>query len=321
MIDFLKSKNTGKKNSQVTNSMENSEKIDGIHCKEVFCLTDEIEKNINKLLKQEGSMTYGLETLHESTEYTTAQIQKVKEYLNVLSKSSDNISDLMDDALGSVQASLQEVDNSKKCMNNLSEHMNYVSTAFEQISSSFNLLKSEYDNISQFANIITSVANQTNMLSLNASIEAARVGDSGKGFAVVANEIKNLSLNTQNSVKDILEALKKMTDIIELINKNSIEGTKVVGSTNELIEASSNQLEKIVHTENIVNECMNQVKSSQSESQSKIQEITDDLTNVVGKAIKENNNLDELIFNVQIKADYYQYILNHLNQIKILGEK
>lgn len=318
MIEFFKNKKSSNESPKYSDSVENTVKDEINYSKEVFCLANEIEENVNKLLKQEGSMTYQLKNLHEGTGYTTEQIQQVKEYLNSLSKSSQDISGLMDDAFVSMQNSLQEVDNSKKCMDNLSMNINDVSTVFSQITSSFNLLKLQYENISGFANIITNVANQTNLLSLNASIEAARAGNFGKGFAVVANEIKKLSVNTQDSVKDILESLNKMTDIIELVNNKSIEGTKVVESTNELIESSSKQLEKIVNTENIVNEYMKQVKDSQSENQIKIQEIAGNLTNVVDKAIKENNNLDELIFNVQVKADYYLYILNHLNQIKIL---
>lgn len=320
MVKFIKNKKASKENVQLASSVEAAGESEFCYNKETFCLIDQIEKNVKELIKQEGSMTYGFKTLHEGTGYTTEQIQEVRKHLDSLSENSNNISQLMDQAFDSLKVSLEEVDNSKGCMNNLSTHMSSVSTAFEEISSSFIQLKSEYGNISQFANIITNIASQTNMLSLNASIEAARVGDAGKGFAVVANEIKKLSATTQNSVKDIMEVLKKMTDIIEMMNEKSIEGTKVVQSTNELIEASDDQLEKIVYTENVLYEHMKQVKDSQVENQMEIEEIAENLTNVVDKAIKDNSYLDELIFSVQTKADYYQYILNHLNQIKILRE-
>lgn len=319
MFKFLQ-KNIDFENTQDTRTPAGEANNEFHYTKETFCLVDEIEKNVKELMKQEGSMTFGYKTLHEGTGYTTEQIQQVREHLDSLSQNSDSISLLMDQAFESLQVSLREVDNSKKSMNNLSTHMNSVSNSFEQISNSFIQLKSEYANISQFANIITSIASQTNLLSLNAAIEAARVGEEGKGFAVVANEIKKLSENTQNSVKDILEVLKKMTDIIEQMNKKSVEGSKVVTSTTELIGASEDQLEKIVSTENAVNEHMKKVKASQAENKAEIQKIAGNLTNIVDKSIKDNDYLDELIYSVQHKADYYLYILNHLNQIRLLRE-
>jgi len=320
MFKFLKSIKTDMDSSKATNSVNSTAKSEFPYTKETFCLIDDIEKNVKELMKQEGSMTYGYKTLHEGTGYTTGQIQQVREHLDSLSQNSDNICQQMDQAFESLQVSSKEVDNSKKSMDNLSTHMNSVSNAFEQISNSFIQLKSEYANISQFANIITSIASQTNLLSLNAAIEAARVGEEGKGFAVVANEIKKLSDSTQNSVKDILDVLKKMTEIIELMNSKSVEGSKVVASTTELIGISEKQLDKIVASEIVVNEHMKQVKDSQAANKLEIQKIAGNLSNIVDKSIKDNDYLDELIYSVQAKADYYLYILNHLNQIRILRE-
>lgn len=320
MAELLKNRKTDEENANLAAIGENTVKRGFPYIKETFSLIDEIEKNTKELIKQEGSMTYGFKTLHEGAEYTTEQIQQVREHLNALSQNSENINQLTDQAFDSLETSLIEIDNSKKSINNLSTHMNSVSAAFEQISNSFVELQNEYTNINEFANIITNIASQTNLLSLNASIEAARVGDAGRGFAVVANEIKKLSVSTQNSAKDILEVLKKMTDIIEIMNNRSNEGGKIVASTSKLIEASDNQLEKIVYNENVLSKHMKQVKNSQIENQTEIQKIASNLTNIVEKSKKDNNYLDELIYSVQTKADYYIYILNHLNQIKILRE-
>jgi hypothetical protein len=65
---------------------------------------------------------------------------------------------------------------------------------------------------------------------------------------------------------------------------------------------------------------MKHVKDSQAENQMEILEIAGNLSNIADKSIKDNSNLDELIYRVKTKADYYLYILNHLNQIKILRE-
>ena len=139
--------------------------------------------------------------------------------------------------------------------------MNAVYNIFSDIVSSFENLQEEYKNISKFTNLITAVANQTNLLSLNAAIEAARAGEAGRGFSVVANEIKKLSYNTQNSVKDILDSISKMTKIIDGLNGKSVEGASVVKNTINKIGASVEQLNKIIQAENLIKENMKKVKA------------------------------------------------------------
>lgn len=284
----------------------------------VFELNQQVKKEVEALLLEEGKMTFGLSNILSMTEYTTDQIHQVEEHLGHLAKNNTETVNAVEEVFVDLKASKAEVDKASEGMAQLTRHMDEVSEVFEDFFRLFDELQNQYQSIGSLATIITNIASQTNMLSLNATIEAARVGEAGKGFAVVANEIKKLSQDTQNSATDIMESLNRMTTVMKNLNEKSDQGKKAVSETTEMISGSQEFLENIVKAENIVHDHLGVVKSSQDENTESIVKLTTNMRNVADKSASENKNLETLIFGIQKKADYYLYILNHLNQINCL---
>lgn len=95
------------------------------------------------------------------------------------------------------------------------EAMGSVDSLASQVEESVTVireLKLETDNISQMLSVINDIAEQTNLLALNAAIEAARAGEQGRGFAVVADEVRNLATRTQQSTREIADNIKRLQD-------------------------------------------------------------------------------------------------------------
>jgi methyl-accepting chemotaxis protein len=97
-------------------------------------------------------------------------------------------------------------------------------------------LKVSFQSVSEVTNIMTDIADRTNLLSLNASIEAARAGEHGKGFAVVAQEVSKLADNS-------IENAKNINRIIKDSNKILLNGENSVGITTRLIELQNVNIE------------------------------------------------------------------------------
>ena len=308
-----------------TKSLQNKVNLDSrieeksfAYTKEIFELSSQIQNNVDVLVNEEGAMTYGLDKLLKGSEYTTEQTEQVNEHLHSLSENSDKTKQLVDGVFASLDNSQKEIEKAKSEFGDLIKQVSTVSQVFDEFLILISDIQTHYNSIQGFANMITGIAQQTNLLSLNAAIEAARVGEAGKGFSVVANEIKKLSVDTQGNAKDIINSLKNLTTSMDQLVVKSNEGSSVVTKTTEIIEGSSFILDKIIDAESVVHKHVQGVQDSQIDNLHGIKEISTNLTNLVDKSKAENQQLETIIYSIQKKADCYMHIINNLNQIKIL---
>jgi methyl-accepting chemotaxis protein len=185
------------------------------------------------------------ENLSNSLEDLNLATKVMSEEVQTTMKGSEEISSaiaLVNEAVANITTKIQYMLNSIKDISKSSKKANNISmeakNKFGMTTSSINKLNEESQKIGETVSIISQIAFQTNILSLNAAVEAATAGEAGKGFAVVAQEVRNLANRSD-------EAAKEITTAIELIQSLTTESLGSIHNISQIIDEISKMSENM----------------------------------------------------------------------------
>ncbi|MCG9713721.1 methyl-accepting chemotaxis protein [Shewanella insulae] len=134
-------------------------------------------------------------------------------------------------------------------------------------------LESSSNNINMVVDVIRGIAEQTNLLALNAAIEAARAGEQGRGFAVVADEVRSLAQRTQDSTAQIVDIVNQLQENSSKIGHSSQECQTGIGQCVEQVNAAGSQIGEIEHSVENIAQMSTQIATACSEQNAVSEEL------------------------------------------------
>ncbi|WP_299797421.1 methyl-accepting chemotaxis protein [uncultured Shewanella sp.] len=280
------------------------DKLQGI-IQDVTNVTQEVKSGAGDINSQTQMMAEQLANHNNETDQVVTAITQMSATASEVAQNTSQVAEATLAATGDVTTAQDCVDTS---LTEVSSLMAEIDTAAEHINS----LSEQSQKINSVLSVIGGIAEQTNLLALNAAIEAARAGEQGRGFAVVADEVRSLASRTQASTLEINEMLSELHNLVSLAVSTMEASQQSCLRSVESSRAISESLGAVTSAVTSINDMSTQIATAATEQSSvteeinrnvfAIQDIVNELMNssqntsgVSQKLAREGDNLGDLV--------------------------
>ncbi|MBB1465287.1 methyl-accepting chemotaxis protein [Vibrio sp. SG41-7] len=254
--------------------------------------------------------------MEQDIKQQTSQIEQVATAIHEMGASSDEIAQNANGAADSASRASGAINIGQKSVTVTSESIEHMNQQLDDTTAIVNQLAQDANSIDTVLDVISGVSEQTNLLALNAAIEAARAGEQGRGFAVVADEVRTLASRSQASteeIRGIIEQLQQRTQQAVA----AIETSTTLG-TNCRVEASNSeqQLSSISDSVDEMNAMNMQIASATGQQSNVINEISPHISGISEIARESDNMIERTAQECQHLRTKAMHLTNLVSQFK-----
>ena len=268
-IDIDSEDEAGQLLSAMNNMSENLKRL----ISDIKSTSDNVASASQQLSTSSAEMTKGITEQSDRSSQIATAAAEMSQTIAEIAKNTSTIANCAKDTAGIAKEGGTIVDKS----------ITEVKEIAETVHESSNLMKSlgeRSKQIGAIVNVINEIADQTNLLALNAAIEAARAGEQGKGFAVVADEVRKLSERTAKATSEIGAMINAIQDEINKTGSSMDDAAKRVGAGVEFSSQAGEALKRIVASINELQSMVHQIATSIEEMSATSEQISLDILTV-----------------------------------------